>query len=517
MTSTGTDIDFNLWRLRIRNDTFANYHFQMGKAMLATGEHEPAIGAFQRALDILPDHVDAWRGLIDGFSVVGRAAEADAARVRARAAVDRFDERAAVSTAVERLDASCDRDVLASLVENCRGPITRADAAPRLADRFVILFVPEADRAVERSIDAILSLDPPVALEGLDLLCEVGAGTLSAERARAAMRRLESVVGTHPTLGAPAAVIYWGIGKHFWRESRFAEAVAAFVTAGRCNPEIGAGVADALLNVEGTSLRDEDAPAERRALMNAALFDPSRLDRVTGLQVRSSVLQLHQGRVAAARNLLGDALALAPAAVDPLFELGLCATVKEDYGQALRLLERVLLIDPAHATARCYVPFVLSADGDTDGALAAFEPFLAPSSPMRGWAHSFRGLVLHGLGRLSEAMADYEQGVALAGDQDWSHSNLGLGLMGLGRHHEAEAAQRRALAIEPNRFWPWSNLGVVLLEQGRTAEAMAAFRASTAYPFDVVWIRLRCKIRPWLTERLLAVYGELGFGGLPEA
>ncbi|MDG3443034.1 hypothetical protein [Nitrospirillum amazonense] len=43
------------WRDRIRQTTFANYHFEMGIALLMGGDAQAALGALQRAVEIQPD------------------------------------------------------------------------------------------------------------------------------------------------------------------------------------------------------------------------------------------------------------------------------------------------------------------------------------------------------------------------------------------------------------------------------------------------------------------------------
>jgi len=68
------------WRERIRVTTFANYHFEMGRALERTGEREAAEAAYRRALDIMPEHGGAAALLTGLLSVAGdldRAAAVD--------------------------------------------------------------------------------------------------------------------------------------------------------------------------------------------------------------------------------------------------------------------------------------------------------------------------------------------------------------------------------------------------------------------------------------------------------
>lgn len=78
-------IDVDAWRKRVRDDTFANYHVQMGLALQETGDAGAAGVAFERALAIVPDHALALYGLVTGLRRLGRAAEADAVHRKALA------------------------------------------------------------------------------------------------------------------------------------------------------------------------------------------------------------------------------------------------------------------------------------------------------------------------------------------------------------------------------------------------------------------------------------------------
>lgn len=76
-------IDVDAWRRRVRDDTFANYHRQMGLALQASGEAAAATAAFERALAIIPDDAVAHYGFVTGLQQLGRNAEAEAAHRQA--------------------------------------------------------------------------------------------------------------------------------------------------------------------------------------------------------------------------------------------------------------------------------------------------------------------------------------------------------------------------------------------------------------------------------------------------
>lgn len=106
------------WRQRIRSTTFANYHYEMGVALLRSGEADQAAAAFRRALETQADlHAAAFeleelltrRGRMDEartVSDVARRAEPDyrvigaCRRIAALLDEERFDE---TGNALDRL------------------------------------------------------------------------------------------------------------------------------------------------------------------------------------------------------------------------------------------------------------------------------------------------------------------------------------------------------------------------------------------------------------------------------
>lgn len=65
------------WRAAIRRTTFANYHYEMGVAILRNGEHAAAVGHLRQALDLQPDHWRAAHRLAEALQNCGETAEAN--------------------------------------------------------------------------------------------------------------------------------------------------------------------------------------------------------------------------------------------------------------------------------------------------------------------------------------------------------------------------------------------------------------------------------------------------------
>ena len=65
-------------------------------------------------------------------------------------------------------------------------------------------------------------------------------------------------------------------------------------------------------------------------------------------------------------------------------------------------------------------------------------------------AHNNLGVTLKELGRLDEALASYNQAIALKPDYAEPHNNLGVALTDLGRLDEALASYNQAIALKPD-------------------------------------------------------------------
>ena len=87
-------------------------------------------------------------------------------------------------------------------------------------------------------------------------------------------------------------------------------------------------------------------------------------------------------------------------------------------------------------------------------------------------AHNNLGLVLQGSGKVSEAIAHYEQALRIKPDDAEAHNNLGLALQGLGKVSEAIAHYKQALRIKPDFADAHNDLGTALAQTGKIKEAI---------------------------------------------
>jgi len=101
-------------------------------------------------------------------------------------------------------------------------------------------------------------------------------------------------------------------------------------------------------------------------------------------------------------------------------------------------------------------------------------------------AHNNLGNTLTVLGRLPEAVTEYEAALRLKPDHVGAHYNMGVALAGIpGRLPEAIAQYEEALRLKPDYPEAHDSLGVALAENpGRLSDAIAHFEAALRYRPD---------------------------------
>lgn len=188
-------IDIDAWRKRIRDDTFANYHVEMGLALQGAGDASAAVSAFERAVAIAPDDARANYGLTTGLLQLGRAEDAELAHRRA-------------------LEHAPDYQVQAML-----------------AQVYVLIGAKHVSDAAQ-ILDQILRLQPD---------CREGQELLAYARLAEGRRAAEMpVIGDRPVhdrlsaIGYPYMQLAW----RFARELRIPETMEAFEQAVRFSPSL---------------------------------------------------------------------------------------------------------------------------------------------------------------------------------------------------------------------------------------------------------------------------------------
>ena len=144
---------------------------------------------------------------------------------------------------------------------------------------------------------------------------------------------------------------------------------------------------------------------------------------------------------------------------------------------ARRLLGELQAAEPAIAhIERGNALLALGRPGD---ALAAYDQALA-LGPGNAIAHMDRGTALLTLGRSEDALAAYDQALALSPRYAIAHINRGNALEALGRSEDALAAYDQALALDPGNAITHMDRGTALLVLGRPGDALAAYDQALA-------------------------------------
>ncbi len=154
----------------------------------------------------------------------------------------------------------------------------------------------------------------------------------------------------------------------------------------------------------------------------------------------------------------------------------------ERFTPAQELYRRVLEVQPDHPQA-LHFSGVLAHQLHQDGeALRLIERSVALEPGVADW-HSNLGIVYQALGRIEEAAAAYRRAIAIDPAHANAFSNLGVVLRAAGNPAAAEAAYRKAIELNPSHVDAYTNLGVLLNALNRTKEAAACYcKAITLRP-----------------------------------
>lgn len=169
---------------------------------------------------------------------------------------------------------------------------------------------------------------------------------------------------------------------------------------------------------------------------------------------------LHRsGRLAEAELAYRQILAADPASFVAQHMLGVLAAQTGRHDEALERIAAALKIHPGDAAARVNLANVLSLKGRFAEAVAHYDQALALRPDPDVW-HG-RGHALQGMGRLAEALASYAHALALNPSDVQALYKQGVVLGEMGRSDEAMAAYDRVLALQPDHVEALNNRGYI--------------------------------------------------------
>jgi len=194
---------------------------------------------------------------------------------------------------------------------------------------------------------------------------------------------------------------------------------------------------------------------------------------------------LRQGRAAEAAPLLRECAQRWPASADARRLHGLALRDCGDLAGAESELRVALVLAPGSGPAAVALADLLLDTGRAELALEAITPLASARNADLNVLTTFAG-ALKALGRLPEAIAAYERGVAVAPTSAVAEHNLASVLGDAERFAEAETTARRALAKGLDAPEVWLVLGRALMGLRRHDEAEAALRKALARRPDYV-------------------------------
>jgi len=186
----------------------------------------------------------------------------------------------------------------------------------------------------------------------------------------------------------------------------------------------------------------------------------------------TAVAHHRAGRFAAAETAYRDILARAPNHADAVHLLGVLAHQQNRHDEAVRLIERALVLRPAFPEAAYNLGNALSALNRGDEAIEAWQRAI-DLKPDYAAAHFNLGNAHRDAGRLDVAEEHFRAAIAANPHLAAAHANLAHVLHAARRFDEAVDAYRRAIALDPNLLTARANLGLVLADSERLEEAVA--------------------------------------------
>ena len=187
--------------------------------------------------------------------------------------------------------------------------------------------------------------------------------------------------------------------------------------------------------------------------------------------LNKSIQSLRSSNLESAELYLKQALKLQASNPDVLRLLGVIATQRRQYSQALKYFNSALKAFPKHALALSNLGSVFLEMKEYSKALDAYDQSLK-IDPKDEETWSNKGITLNALKRYDEALTHYDHALSLQPKDAKTYCNKSITLHELERYEEAMANYDKALSLRPNDPKAHSNKGVTLHELQRFEEAI---------------------------------------------
>lgn len=409
-------IDIQAWRNRIRTETFSNYQYQMGLALLRCGDAANALAAFNRAISIQPDLVYAY---LDRIVALHRLNQDMGASLEAISKNTDLVACAAAAVVLGQLNGRYGKEecaiifpILAPLLPNATNILDNiiSDSPDIIAWEYVISILEILEdqgrtvklRLSEIYMDFVRTVDDEADLSRVSELAIRAAQfrpLFADEAVKEIFRRRQKLrIGTRTVVGGNGDLVTSGV----------------------------------------------DAVLCRAAKL--PLHDPETLYQL-------GLTMLLQGLWGDGQVSFKRCLDLVEDHVGALSYLALVEFVMGNPDSSLGVFDRLSSIGPKTSSpwvlawARSFGGLVLQAEGQLEKAVERYRSALELGAEY-AWAYSNLGLGLLAAGQLDEAEAVQRKALKLEPNY-WQFSNLALVLEAQGRHQDALDLHRKSLEFDP--------------------------------------------------------------------
>ncbi len=191
------------------------------------------------------------------------------------------------------------------------------------------------------------------------------------------------------------------------------------------------------------------------------------------------------GDLTRASRICADLLAREPRNFPALLTLGGIECDRKNFAEAVKLLQRALMVNPGSPEAHGGYGNVLVELGRVEEGVRALSEAirLQPQNPA---THVYRGYAHARAGDHRKALQDFDAAVRLAPNWEFALHNRATALVALFRHKEALPDVEKLLRLHPSNPAFLTNYGTILTREGRHKEALAAIeRALQQQPGDI--------------------------------
>lgn len=196
------------------------------------------------------------------------------------------------------------------------------------------------------------------------------------------------------------------------------------------------------------------------------------------------VIAAQRQQFAEAIELINQALALDNTVANFYSSLGGALSGQGQWTEAIANFNQALTLDPNHLEAHYNLGNLSRHQQQWSQAAQHYRQYLA-LDPHDATVHHYLGSVLLSQGQISEAVKCYQQALALTPNVAEINHSLGYALAELGKFSQAVDYYQRALALTPNNAQIHKSLGDVFRIQGRWKPAIVAYQqALTLNPND---------------------------------